>query len=92
MMMDSSNTSEEWSEFSEFSLMFSLSASISKVVQNAISEHLFCKNFLGDMAPDSHALYPDCGSRNAICSDIIEKPRLLLLYAIGFQSSVNRNS
>ena len=34
--------------------MLSLSASISKMAQNAMSEQLLCKNFLGRMPPGSH--------------------------------------
>ena len=61
MMMDSSNASEEeYSESTEIFQMFSLSASRSKVAQNATSEHLFCKQFLGSMPPDSHTLHVDC--------------------------------
>ena len=72
--------------------MFSLSVSRSKFAQNTISEHLFCKNFLGGTLSDSHALHVDCVSHNAICSDIVYRPRSQLLYATGFQNCLNRNS
>ena len=51
--------------------IFSLSASRSKLAQNAISEQLAILYILGGTPPDSHALQVDCISHNAICSNSV---------------------
>ena len=51
--------------------MFSLSASWSKLAQNAISEHLFGKKIPGGTPPDSYVFHVYCVSHNVICSDIV---------------------